>query len=100
MRRARWGDQQCFATLSSCVGPHFVLAPDVAGECSPVGLIEEGVDQRVDPGGDVAHPHEDIEEVMKKRLVAGAAAQDEGYVGDEEGTPHDEEEKKDDSKDL
>lgn len=37
---------------------------------------------------------------MKQRLVAGAPAQDEGDVGDEEGTPHDEEEEEDDSQDL
>lgn len=100
VRRARRGDQEGFATLSSCVGPHFVLAPDVAGERPPVGLIEEGVNQRVDSGGDVAHPDEDVEEVVEQRLVAGAAAQDEGDVGDEEGTPHDEEEEEDDSQDL
>ncbi len=100
MRRARRGDQEGFATLSSCIGPHFILAPDVAGERSPVGLIEEGVDQGVDSGGDVAHPDEDVEEVMKQRLVAGAPAQDEGDVGDEEGAPHDEEEEEDDSQDL
>lgn len=50
MRRARWGDQEGFATLSSRVSPHVVLAPDVVGERPPVGLIEEGVDQWVDPG--------------------------------------------------
>lgn len=37
---------------------------------------------------------------MEQRLVAGAAAQNEGDVGDEEGTPHDEEEEEDDSQDL
>lgn len=100
VRRALRGDQEGFATLSGCVGPHVVLAPDVAGERSPVGLIEEGVDQRVDSGGDVAHPDEDVEEVMKQRLVAGAPAQDKGDVGDEERTPHDEEEEEDDSQDL
>ena len=100
VRRARRGDQEGFATLSGRVGPHFVAAPDVAGERSPVGLVEEGVDQRVDPRRDVAHPHEHVEEVVKQRLVAGAAAQDEGDVGDEEGTPHDEEEEEDDSQDL
>lgn len=100
MRRARRGDQQGFATLSSGVGPRFVLAPDIAGERSPVGLIEEGVDQGVDSGGDVAHPDEDVEEVMKQRIVAGAPAQDEGDGGDEEGTPHDEEEEEDDSQNL
>lgn len=100
VRRARRGDQEGFATLSGRVGPHFVAAPDVAGERSPVGLIEEGVDQGVDPRGDVAHPHKDVEEVVKQRLIAGAAAQDEGDVGDEEGTPHDEEEEEDDSQDL
>lgn len=100
MRRARRGDQEGFATLSGRVSPHVILTPDVAGERSPVGLIEEGVDQRVDPGGDVAHPDEDVEEVMKQRLVARAPAQDKGDVGDEEGTPHDEEEEEDDSQDL
>lgn len=100
MRRARWGYQEGFATLSGCVGPHIVLAPDVVGKRSPVGLIEEGVDQRVDPGGDVTHPDKDVEEVMEQRLVAGTAAQNEGDVGDEEGTPHDEEEEEDNSQDL
>lgn len=37
---------------------------------------------------------------MEQGLVAGAAAQDKGDVGDEEGTPHDEEEEEDDSQDL
>lgn len=100
VRRARRGDQEGFATLSGGVGPHFVLAPDVARERSPVGLIKEGVDQGVDSGRDVTHPDEDIEEVVEQRLVAGAAAQDEGDVRDEEGTPHDEEEEEDDSQDL
>lgn len=100
VRRARRGDQEGFATLSGRVGPDFVLAPDVAGERSPVGLIEEGVDQRVDPRGDVAHPDEDVEEVVEQRLVAGAPTQDEGDVGDEEGTPHDEEKEEDDSQNL
>lgn len=100
VRRARWGDQEGFAALSGGVGPHVILAPDVAGEGSSVGPIEEGVDQRVDSRGDVAHPHEDVEEVVKQRLVAGAPAEDKRDVGDEEGAPHDEEEEKDDSQDL
>lgn len=100
VRRARWGDQEGFAALSSSVGPHVILAPDVAGEGSPVGPIEEGVDQGVDSRGDVAHPHEDVEEVVKQRLVAGAPAQDGRDVGDKEGAPHDEEEEEDDSQDL
>lgn len=100
MRRAWRGDQEGFATLSSCVGPDFILAPDVAGERSPVGLIEESVDQRVDSRGDVAHPDEDVEEVVEQRLVAGIAAQDEGDVGDKEGTPHDEEKEEYDSQNL
>lgn len=100
VRRARRRHQEGFAALSGRVGADFVAAPDVAGERSSVGLIEEGVDQRVDPRGDVAHPDEDVEEVVEQRLVAGAAAQDEGDVGDEEGTPHDEEEEEDDSQDL
>lgn len=91
MRRALRGRQQALTTLSGSAGP-FVLAADVAGEGSPVGLVEEGVHQRVDPGGDVAHPDEEVEEVVQQRLVAGAAAQHEGDVGDEKRTPHDEEE--------
>lgn len=100
MWRTWWGDQEVFATLSGCVGPDVVPAPDVAGERPPVRLIEEGVDQRVDPGGDVAHPDEDVQEVMKQWLIAGLPAQDGGDVGDEEGTPHDEEEEEDNSQDL
>lgn len=97
MWRAWRRDEEGFATLAGCIGPDFVPAPDVAGERSPVGLIEEGVDQRVDSRGDVTHPDEDVEEVVEQWLVAGVAAQDEGDVGDKEGTPHDEEEEKDDS---
>lgn len=37
---------------------------------------------------------------MEQRLVAGVATQHGGDVGDEEGTPHDEEEEEDDSQDL
>lgn len=37
---------------------------------------------------------------MKQRLVAGTPAQDKSDIGDEEGTPHDEEEEEDNSKDL
>lgn len=98
--RALRRDQERLAALSGRVGPHFIPAPDVAGEGSPVGLVEEGVDQRVHSRGDVAHPHEDVEQVVEQRLVARAPAQDEGDVGDEEGAPHDEEEEEDDSQDL
>ena len=99
MGRALWRHQEGFATLSSCVGP-FVLAPDVAGEGSPVGLIKEGVDQRVDSRGDVTHPDEDVEEIVKQWLIAGATAKYKGDVGDEEGTPHDEKEEEDNSQNL
>lgn len=44
MRRALRGAQQGFAPLSGRVGPRVVLAPDVVGERSPVGLIKESVD--------------------------------------------------------
>ena len=100
LRGALRGDQEGFTTLSRCVGPEFVLAPDVIGESSPVGPIEQGVDERVDAGGDVTNPHEDVEEVVKQWLVAGAPTKDECDVGDEEGAPHDEEEKENNSQDL
>lgn len=100
MRRALLGREEGFATLSRRISPGVVLAPDVVGEGSPVGLVEEGVDQRVDPGGDVTHPDEDVQEIVEQRLVARVAAQDKGDVGDEERTPHDKEEEKDNSQDL
>lgn len=98
--RTRRGDKKGFTTLSSSVGPKVILTPNVSGECSPVCLIKEGVDQWVDPGWDVTHPNKDVEEVLKQRLVAGVVAQDEGDVGDEEGAPHDEEKEEDDTQDL
>lgn len=100
VRGALRGRQQGFAALPGGVGSGAVATPDVAGEGPPVGLVEEGVDQRVDARGDVAHPHEDVEEVVKQRLVAGAPAQHRGDVGDEERTPHDEEEEKDNPQHL
>lgn len=100
VRRALRGDQEGLTALPGRVSPRAVATPDVAGEGPPVGLIEEGVDQRVDPRGDVAHPHEHVQEVVEQRLVAGAPAQDRGDVGDEEGTPHDEEEEEDDPQNL
>lgn len=96
----RWGDQKGFATLSGSVGPEVISAPNVPGECSPVRLIEESVDQRVDSGGDVTHPDEDIKEVVKQRPVTGLVAQYKGDIGDEEGTPHDEEKEENDSQNL
>lgn len=100
VRRARRRHEEGFAALSGCVGAHVVAAPDVVGERPPVRLVEEGVDEGVDPGGDVAHPHEDVEKVVKQRLVARVPAEHRGDVGDEERTPHDEEEEEDDSQDL
>lgn len=98
-RAGRWHEEG-FAALSRRVGAHVVAAPDVVGECPPVRLVEEGVDEGIDPRGDVAHPHEDVEKVVKQRLVARVPAQHRGDVGDEKRTPHDEEEEEDDSQDL
>lgn len=100
VRRAWRRHEEGFAALSSRVGANIVAAPDVVGERPSVRLVEEGVDEGVDPGGDVAHPHKDVEKVVKQRLVARVPAQHRGDVGDEERTPHDEEEEEDDSQDL
>lgn len=99
MWRTWWGNQEGSTGLTH-VGSDPVLTSDVAGEGVPVGLIEEGVDQRVDSRGDVTNPHENVEKVIEEGLVTGATTQDEGDVGDEEGTPHDEEEEENDSQNL
>lgn len=101
VRLAWWRrHQEGLAALSSRVSANIVVAPDVVGERPSVRLVEEGVDQGVDPRGDVTHPHKDVEKVVKQRLVARVPTQHGGDVGDEEWTPHDEKEEEDDSQDL
>lgn len=88
------------ATSLLCLWRRVVIFTlQVANECIAVCLVEEGVNQRIHTRGDVSHPNKEIHE-MVKMVTAALLTDGDQHVGDEERTPHHQEEKKYDTQDF
>lgn len=64
-----------------------------------IRLVEKGVDQRIHSRGDISHPDKKVNEVIEM-LAAVVLTDGDQHIGDEERTPHDQEEKEHNPQDF
>lgn len=64
-----------------------------------IRLVEKCVDQGIHSRGDISHPDKDVNECIEM-LAAVVVTDSDQHVGDEEWTPHDQEEEEDNSQDF
>lgn len=63
-----------------------------------IRLVEKCVDQGIHSRGDISHPDKDVNECME--MCVAVLADSDQHVGDEEWTPHDQEEEEDNPQDF